>query len=85
MTWYSEHLTPLARWSPQTTPERPRETTTEGQRVTLRRVRKLRLDELHLDLGALQARADEDAAREYALAQEAAMERDGMVTVWGKA
>lgn len=82
MPWYSEKLTPMGRWSPQITADRPRERSGEGGRFTLRRVRELAPDESHLDLGALKARAD--AAEQAAWdAAQGDIEDDGFVTVVG--
>jgi hypothetical protein len=82
MPWYSERLTPMGRWSPQVTPDRPTERTGEGRIVALRRVRAMAPDEAHLSCGALKARED---AREHAAWERASgeIESDGFVTVVG--
>ena len=69
--YYSERLTPLGSWSPQITPEKPRQILNEGRRLTLRRVRELGPHEAHLSLGALKALEDEREAAAAELAESA--------------
>ena len=79
--WYSERLTPLGAWSPQITPEKPRQILNEGRRLTLRRVRELNPSEAHLSLGALKALEDDREAQAHARALSD-VEDDGFVTVF---
>lgn len=79
MPWYSERRTPMGRWSPQITPEKPRERTNEGQRITLRRVQPLPahlrgwpLDEVQRAIAASCAAHDASAAE---------IEGDGFITL----
>ena len=79
--WYSERLTPLGTWSPQITPDKPRQILMEGARLTLRRVRELRPSETHLSLGAIKAGEDAREAAEFERARQD-IEDDGFVTIF---
>ncbi|MDD7972485.1 hypothetical protein [Roseinatronobacter alkalisoli] len=70
MAWYSERMTPIGRWAPQVTPNKPCDRTTDGKHVTLRRVRELRPHEVHLTVGALHAIENERALLAWERAQE---------------
>lgn len=87
--YYSERRTILGHWSPQITLGPPRDQTSEGRRVTLRdgRTRQLEPHEMHLSLGALQAREDARAQQrdraQYEDDLHRAMADDGIVQMPG--
>jgi|GEM_PF-3297002 len=79
MSWYSERMTPIGRWSPQVTPEKPIERTNEGRKITLRRVRELEPAETHLTVGALHAIENDRSATAWERAQDEALAARDMI------